>query len=109
MEIIGLWFKVEKPKVLRKPFVLSNWIFLTLIENNSRIENHFSFGNPGVGGHLDVMVYTWTSLVKLITKHVLSFYAKNKTKQKNKAKKQKQKQKQHHTCKWGCFYTKFHP
>ena len=21
-------------------------------------KNHFSFGNPGVGGHLDVMVYT---------------------------------------------------
>ena len=38
MEIIGLWFKVEKPEVLRKPFVLSNWIFLTLIENNSRFE-----------------------------------------------------------------------
>ena len=38
MEIIGLWFKVEKPEVLRKPFVLSNWIFLTLIESNSRIE-----------------------------------------------------------------------
>ena len=38
MEIIGLWFKVEKPEVLRKPFVVSIWIFLTLIENNSIIE-----------------------------------------------------------------------
>ena len=38
MEIIGLWFKVEKPEVLRKPFVVSIWIFLTLIENDSIIE-----------------------------------------------------------------------
>ena len=38
MEIIGLWFKVEKPEVFRKPIVLNNWIFLTLIENNFRIE-----------------------------------------------------------------------
>ena len=34
MEIIGLWFKVKKPEVLRKPILLSNWIFLTLIEYN---------------------------------------------------------------------------
>ena len=38
MEIIGLWFKVEKAEVSRKPIVLINWIFLTLIENNSSIE-----------------------------------------------------------------------
>ena len=38
MEIIDLWFEVEKPEVLRKPFVVSIWIFLTLIENNSSIE-----------------------------------------------------------------------
>ena len=38
MEIIGLWFKVEKPEVFRKPIVFNNWIFLTLIENNLHIE-----------------------------------------------------------------------
>ena len=32
MEIIGLWFKVEKPEVFRKPVDQSNWTFLTLIE-----------------------------------------------------------------------------
>ena len=48
-------------------------------------------------GHLDVMVYTWISLVKLITKHVLSFHAQKKTKNKtkrNKTKQNKTKQKQ---------------
>ena len=44
------------------------------------LEKSFLFRQSGGGGHLDVMVYTWTSLVKLITKHVLSFHAKNKTK-----------------------------
>ena len=47
------------------------------------LEKSFLFRQSGSGGHLDVMVYTWTSLIKLITKHVLSFHAKNKTKNKN--------------------------
>ena len=51
------------------------------------LEKSFLFRQSGGGGHLDVMVYTWTSsLVKLITKHVLSFHAKKKPKQ-NKTKK----------------------
>ena len=50
------------------------------------LEKSFLFRQSGGRGHLDVIVYTWTSLVKLITKHVLSFHAKNKTKQTNKQK-----------------------
>ena len=51
----------------------------------------FLFWQSGGGGHLNVMVYSWTSLVKLITKHVLSFHAKkqNKTKQNKKQNKKK--------------------
>ena len=45
------------------------------------LEKSFLFRQSGGGGHLDVMVYTQTSLVKLITKHVLSFHAKTKPNQ----------------------------
>ena len=43
MEIIGLWFKVEKPEVLRKPFVLSNWISLPWLKIILVLNNHILF------------------------------------------------------------------
>ena len=50
-------------------------------------KNYFTFGNWGGGGHLDVKVNTWTSLLKLILNTFCLFHEKKKKT----------------TCKWGCF------